>query len=80
MNAKFTLLTHFSARYGRIPKFDEANEENTGFAYDFMYLNTGNLGLSNRMLKTLKVMFKYSDLNNEADRSAKRLKTSSLKN
>lgn len=76
MNSKFTCLTHFSTRYGRIPKFSEAKETNTGFAYDFMYLNADNLDLSNKMLNTLKVMFKESDLNNEADRTVKRLKTS----
>ena len=36
-NAKFTILTHFSQRYAKIPVFDDfEKEENVACAWDFM--------------------------------------------
>ena len=35
MDARFTILTHFSQRYSKVPQFDEfRHEENVGVAYD----------------------------------------------
>jgi len=40
MNAKFTLLTHFSQRYGKIPCLDEIQgKPNVGIAFDNMVVN-----------------------------------------
>jgi hypothetical protein len=38
MNAKFTILTHFSARYNRVPFLDDPimNAGNVGIAFDNM--------------------------------------------
>lgn len=34
MNAKFTLLTHFSQRYAKLPRFNDNFSENVGIAFD----------------------------------------------
>lgn len=36
MNAKFTLLTHFSQRYAKLPRFNDNFTENIGIAFDNM--------------------------------------------
>jgi len=44
MNAKFTLLTHFSQRYSKMPLLDEIKDKpNVGIAFDMMTLNPENL-------------------------------------
>lgn len=36
MNAKFTIVTHFSQKYSKMPVLPEDCAENVGFAFDFM--------------------------------------------
>lgn len=36
MNAKFTILTHFSQRYWKVPLFNENFDESVGVAFDNM--------------------------------------------
>lgn len=36
MNAAFTLLTHFSQRYAKLPLIDDKFTENVGIAFDHM--------------------------------------------
>lgn len=36
MNAKYTLLTHFSQRYAKLPRFNENFSDNVGIAFDNM--------------------------------------------
>lgn len=36
MNAKFTLLTHFSQRYAKVPLFTESFGSRVGVAFDFL--------------------------------------------
>lgn len=36
MKAKFILLTHFSQRYAKLPRFDDNFAENVGIAFDNM--------------------------------------------
>ena len=43
MNAKYTVLTHISARYGKTIEMDYIKDKNVGKAYDFMYLCPENL-------------------------------------
>lgn len=38
MNAKYTVLTHFSQRFSKIPKFTKDFNENVGYAFDFLRL------------------------------------------
>lgn len=56
MNAKFTLLTHFSQRYSKIPDLPE-NEINVGLAYDNMQVKLPQLPLLPLFYPCIKVMF-----------------------
>ena len=58
MNAKWTVLTHFSARYGQICHIDEVNEKNVNISFDFMYLNSKNINMLNDVNHLLKLVFK----------------------
>jgi ribonuclease Z len=40
MNAKYTLLTHFSQRYAKLPRFNENFSDNVGIAFDNMLVST----------------------------------------
>jgi hypothetical protein len=63
MNAKWTLLTHFSTRYGRVSVVNDVNEKNVGFSFDFMQLTSKNVEKINAVLPQLKVVFKeYADI------------------
>ncbi|XP_053984927.1 ribonuclease Z, mitochondrial-like [Hylaeus volcanicus] len=55
MNAKFTLLTHFSQRYSKITMISE--EENVGLSYDFMYISLSQLPLLPFFYPCLKLVF-----------------------
>lgn len=39
MNAKFILLTHFSQRYAKLPRFNDNFTDNVGIAFDNMMVN-----------------------------------------
>jgi len=39
MNAKFTMLTHFSQRYAKVPKIDSGLAPNVGIAFDNMIVS-----------------------------------------
>lgn len=56
MNAKFTLLTHFSQRYSKLPLISE-KEENVGLAYDNMDIKLSQLRLLPLFYPCLKLMF-----------------------
>ncbi|XP_076390326.1 ribonuclease Z isoform X2 [Megachile rotundata] len=64
MNAKFTLLTHFSQRYSKIPAIPEQGL-NVGLAYDFMEIKLPQLPLLPLFYPSLKVMFEvYNKVEN----------------
>lgn len=56
MNAKFTLLTHFSQRYSKIPALPK-EEANVGLSYDYMEVKLPQLPLLPLFYPCLKVMF-----------------------
>ncbi|CAK9822129.1 Ribonuclease Z, mitochondrial [Anthophora retusa] len=56
MNAKFTLLTHFSQRYSKIPYLPK-KETNVGLAYDCMEIKLPQLPLLPLFYPCLKIMF-----------------------
>ncbi len=73
MGAKFTLLTHFSQRYSRIPYFgDGAAEERTvGVAFDHMTISPNQFHRLPNFVPVLQQMF--SDHQDVMDkRTAKR--------
>lgn len=57
MNAKYTLLTHFSQRYAKIPRLDGDIGTNVGVAFDNMELSGVDLKYLHLMFPTLKVLF-----------------------
>ncbi|KAL7640215.1 UNVERIFIED_CONTAM: hypothetical protein RMT77_009629 [Armadillidium vulgare] len=59
MNAKFTILTHFSQRYPKIPLFEEntLREKNVGIAFDCMKVTFEDFPYLRHLYPTLKEMF-----------------------
>lgn len=58
MSAKFTLLTHFSQRYAKIPLFTEKFDDSVGFSFDNMRLRLPSDLRRIPMLKsTLNILF-----------------------
>lgn len=61
MNAKFTILTHFSQRYPIIPLLDDEKRHSDypyGIAFDYMKVKLGDLHMLNKLLPVLKSVFK----------------------
>ncbi|XP_050346444.1 ribonuclease Z, mitochondrial [Nymphalis io] len=60
MNAKYTILTHFSQRYARLPRLNAhiLNDNNTvGIAFDNMQITMDDLELLPHMYAPLQLMF-----------------------
>ncbi|KAG1651091.1 Zinc phosphodiesterase ELAC protein 2 [Nymphon striatum] len=57
MNARFTILTHFSQRYSKIPIFNENFNKSIGIAFDHMRVRPCDLPLLSLFNEPLKAMF-----------------------
>lgn len=58
MNAKYTILTHFSQRYSKLPRFEsDSVEKNVGLAFDNMQLTVHDLQIMHKFYDVLKIMF-----------------------
>lgn len=58
MNAKYTILTHFSQRYAKLPRFEfETLQENVGLAFDNMEVTLEDLPVLHKLYPALKAMF-----------------------
>lgn len=59
MNAKFTLLTHFSQRYAKLPYLDDnfLAEGRIGLAFDFMHVCPRNLHILPHIYPMLKCVY-----------------------
>jgi hypothetical protein len=60
MEAKFTILTHFSQRYSKIPILEEIEvpgTENVGVAFDNMTVTPQTFGLIRHTFPVLKIVF-----------------------
>jgi ribonuclease Z len=68
MNAKYTLLTHFSQRYAKLPRFNENFSDNVGIAFDNMLVRLDELPLLPLLYPALKLMFVeyYEELEQKA--------------
>ncbi|KAJ8922916.1 hypothetical protein NQ315_001458 [Exocentrus adspersus] len=68
MNAKHILLTHFSQRYAKLPRFNDNFAENVGIAFDNMLMKMDELPLVPYLYPALKLMFAehYEELENKA--------------
>ncbi|KRZ68070.1 Ribonuclease Z, mitochondrial [Trichinella papuae] len=59
MGAGFTLLTHFSGRYNKLPLVDERHcSESIGLAFDFMHVSLAELAVLTEILPMLKLIFR----------------------
>nr|CAH7765332.1 unnamed protein product [Callosobruchus chinensis] len=57
MNAKNILLTHFSQRYAKLPRFNDNFADNVGIAFDNMQVKLHELPLLPLLYPALKTMF-----------------------
>ncbi len=57
MNANFTILTHFSQRYAKIPVFNQKFNDRVGIAFDNMRVRMTDLNKLPKMIPTLKCLF-----------------------
>lgn len=57
MNAKYTILTHFSQRYAKIPRIEQHLTENVGIAFDNMEVILNDLNYLNLLYPAMKKMF-----------------------
>lgn len=71
MNAKYTILTHFSQRYAKIPRIEQNLVENVGIAFDNMEVVLSDLNYLNILYPVMKRMFP-SHWNEMAQKSIKR--------
>jgi hypothetical protein len=70
MKAKFTLITHFSQRYSKMPPLEEIeNEENVGIAFDNLVVNPSNMQQIRLLYPALKLMFskEYEEMLDRSD-------------
>lgn len=68
MNANYTILTHFSQRYAKLPRIENFIENNVGIAFDNMQVSINDLYCLHNMYPTLKIMFSehYVELEQKA--------------
>lgn len=57
MNAKYTMLTHFSQRYAKLPRIEGSINTNVGIAFDNMEVTSVDLKYLHALYPTLKVLF-----------------------
>lgn len=57
MNATHTLLTHFSQRYAKLPRFNDNFADNIGIAFDNMQVKLDELPLLPLLNPALQIMF-----------------------
>ncbi|KAI1295847.1 hypothetical protein EDD11_007705 [Mortierella claussenii] len=68
MEAKFTMLTHFSQRYPKIPQFDSQDKSTKiGICFDLMSVKLGQMGRLAKYLPALQML--YSPQSDEAQES-----------
>lgn len=57
MNARYTILTHFSQRYAKLPRIEMALAQNVGIAFDNMEVTETDLRHMHLLYPTLKLLF-----------------------
>lgn len=74
MGAKFTLLTHFSQRYAKMPRLNENFTHDVGIAFDNMEVTMGQLPLLPLMYNSLILMFAehYEEMEQKTARRLRR--------
>lgn len=61
MNAKFTLLTHYSQRYAKLPPNSKSYSEKVGSAFDFLSVNPSTVHRTSYFKDVAKVLFKDAE-------------------
>lgn len=75
MNAKFTILTHYSQRYSKIPKFnDQFSSKVVGVAFDNMQITPDRFHCLPYFIPVLKQMFAESFEEMEAKTTKRNLR------
>ncbi|KAF9184264.1 hypothetical protein BGZ51_003462 [Haplosporangium sp. Z 767] len=78
MEAKYTLLTHFSQRYPKIPRFDSEGKSTViGICFDLMSVRLGQIARLQRFLPALQVL--YSPQSEEAQEDEEESRDSEIK-
>lgn len=77
MNAKQTVLTHFSSRYGVLGHIDEINADRIGFSFDFLFLSPNNMDQINHIGDMLKTLF-VSQLETNEERQTQYVQRSKI--
>ncbi|XP_054159662.1 ribonuclease Z, mitochondrial-like [Oppia nitens] len=74
MNAKFTILTHFSQRYAKIPVFSEKFNDKVGIAFDNMRIRMSDINKLPQIIPTIKCLFEdeIEELKNKSAQNLKR--------
>jgi len=72
MKAKFTLLTHFSQRYAKVPIFTDNFGSNVGIAFDNLRVNLDELHILPHLTPALMAMF-AEDYEEMQDKTAKKI-------
>ncbi|XP_017785544.1 PREDICTED: ribonuclease Z, mitochondrial isoform X2 [Nicrophorus vespilloides] len=80
MKARYVLLTHFSQRYAKLPRFNENFTENIGIAFDNMQVKMDELPLVPILYPALKMLFAdhYEELETKAVKRQMRLEREKL--
>ncbi|CAG9833007.1 unnamed protein product [Diabrotica balteata] len=75
MLAKNIILTHFSQRYAKLPRFNDNFSSNVGIAFDNMQVSLSDLSLIPELYPALMLMFAehYEELENKAVKRQLRL-------
>ncbi|XP_072394529.1 ribonuclease Z, mitochondrial isoform X2 [Diabrotica undecimpunctata] len=75
MLAKNIILTHFSQRYAKLPRFNDNFSSNVGIAFDNMQVSLSDLPLIPELYPSLMLMFAehYEELENKAVKRQLRL-------
>ncbi|XP_015917439.1 ribonuclease Z, mitochondrial [Parasteatoda tepidariorum] len=75
MNSNYTVLTHFSQRYAKIPLFNENFHNHVGCAFDNMTVCSDELYILPLLIPALKCLFAedVEDMNNRGDKRKKRI-------
>lgn len=60
MNAKYTLLTHFSQRYPKIPVFTDDHNQ-VGISFDMMRVKIRDLPTLPQYVKALQTLYKDTE-------------------
>jgi len=75
MKSQYTILTHFSQRYAKIPLFNENFHNHVGCAFDNMTVGANEMYILPLLIPTLKCLFadEVEDLYIRGDKRRKKI-------